>query len=30
VLATPDPRLEVLQRFGDQLRAVTIALNELA
>jgi hypothetical protein len=30
VLATPDPRLEVLRSFGDQLRAVTIALNELA
>ena len=30
VLPTADPRLEVLRRFGDQLRVVTIALNELA
>jgi hypothetical protein len=30
VLATPDPRLDVLRRFGDQLRAVEITLNELA
>jgi peptide subunit release factor 1 (eRF1) len=30
VLATPDPRLDVLRRFGDQLRAVEISLNELA
>ena len=30
VLPTPDPRLRVLQAFGDQLRAVTITLNDLA
>jgi hypothetical protein len=30
VLPTPDPRLRVLQAFGDQLRAVRITLNELA
>jgi hypothetical protein len=30
VLPTSDPRLEVLRRFGDQLRAVEITLNELA
>ena len=30
VLATPDPRLDVLQRFGDQLREVEVTLNELA
>ena len=30
VLATADPRLDVLRRFGDQLRQVEIALNELA
>jgi hypothetical protein len=30
VLPTPDPRLNVLRRFGDQLRAVTITLNDLA
>ena len=30
VLPTPDPRLRVLQAFGDQYRAVTITLNDLA
>ncbi|HWJ52117.1 MAG TPA: acVLRF1 family peptidyl-tRNA hydrolase, partial [Propionibacteriaceae bacterium] len=30
VLATADPRLDVLRRFGDQLRQAEIALNELA
>lgn len=30
VLPTPGPRLDVLRRFGDQLRAVTTTLNELA
>jgi hypothetical protein len=30
VLPTPDPRLRVLQAFGDQLRAVRISLNPLA
>lgn len=30
VLPTPDPRLRVLEAFGDQLRAVMITLNELA
>ena len=30
VLPTPDPRLRVLQAFGDQLRAVRISLNSLA
>ena len=30
VLPTPDPRLDVLRRFGDQLRAVTITLNARA
>jgi hypothetical protein len=30
VLPTPDPRLDVLRRFADQLRAVTITLNDLA
>ena len=30
VLPTPDPRLDVLRRFGEQLRAVTITLNDLA
>ena len=30
VLPTPDPRLDVLRRFGDQLRAVTITLNDTA
>jgi hypothetical protein len=30
VLPTPDPRLDVLRRFGDQLRAVTITLNDRA
>jgi hypothetical protein len=30
VLATADPRLNVLQRFGEQLREVEITLNELA
>jgi hypothetical protein len=30
VLPTPDPRLDVLRRFGDQLRQVEITLNMLA
>ena len=30
VLPTPDPRLDVLRRFADQLRAVTITLNDRA
>jgi hypothetical protein len=30
VLPTPDPRLRVLQAFGDQLREVRITLNALA
>jgi Actinobacteria/chloroflexi VLRF1 release factor len=30
VLPTSDPRLDVLRRFGDQLREVEITLNELA
>jgi hypothetical protein len=30
VLPTPDPRLRVLEDFGDQFRAVRITLNELA
>lgn len=30
VLPTPDPRLRVLEAFIDQVRAVTITLNELA
>lgn len=30
VLATPDPRLRVLEGFGDQLREVRIRLNALA
>ena len=30
VLPTPDPRLRVLEAFGDQLRAVRISLNSLA
>jgi hypothetical protein len=30
VLPTPDPRLRVLEAFGDQLRAVMIDLNDLA
>ena len=30
VLPTPDPRLRVLQAFGDQLRAVRITLNASA
>ncbi len=30
VLPTPDPRLRVLEAFVDQVRAVTITLNELA
>jgi hypothetical protein len=30
VLPTPDPRLDVLRRFGDQLRQVEIRLNTLA
>jgi Actinobacteria/chloroflexi VLRF1 release factor len=30
VLPTPDPRLDVLRQFGDQLRAVSITLNQLA
>ena len=30
VVPTPDPRLDVLRRFGDQLRAVTITLNDRA
>lgn len=30
VLATPDPRLRVLEAFGDQVRAVRIRLNALA
>jgi hypothetical protein len=30
VLPTPDPRLDVLRHFGDQLRAVTITLNDRA
>jgi len=30
VLATPEPRLDVLQRFGDSLREVEIRLNHLA
>jgi Actinobacteria/chloroflexi VLRF1 release factor len=30
VVATPEPRLDVLRRFGDQLREVEITLNELA
>jgi len=30
VLPTPDPRLRVLQGFGDQLREVRITLNALA
>jgi hypothetical protein len=30
VLPTPDPRLDVLRRFGDTLREVDIRLNALA
>jgi hypothetical protein len=30
VLPTPDPRLRVLEAFGDQLRAVRVRLNALA
>lgn len=30
VLPTPDPRLRILQSFGDQFLAVRIGLNELA
>ena len=30
VLPTPDPRLDVLRRFGDTLREVEITLNALA
>ena len=30
VLPTPNPRLDVLRRFGDRLREVEIRLNTLA
>ena len=30
ILATPDPRLRVLQAFPDQFRAIRITLNDLA
>ena len=30
VLPTPDPRLRVLETFGDQLREVRVRLNPLA